>query len=170
MSRRSSSPIGPFAPPGVYVRLLLVSVAVLIVGIVRLAVELNNAQQKVVTLEQELVGLKEFSAKGNVSSTSKPDAEPTTPMPELGERIIPGEGKITEILPPRVPGNADFVEISIGSDDGLLKGHQLDVVRGDKYLGKIRVVEATADKAVCEVVHKNKYGIIQRGDNVTTKL
>ena len=46
----------------------------------------------------------------------------------------------------------------------------LSLLMSRKDLGKIRVVETWPDKAVCEVVNKTKNGIIQRGDNVTTKL
>jgi len=90
--------------------------------------------------------------------------------------------------PPLVTGkveNADkgkrngieYIEISIGSDDGLLKGHALFVYRlarqkGDrpKYLGKIKLVHVTPDRAVGTVVEKAKNGIIEVGDNVSTKL
>ena len=70
----------------------------------------------------------------------------------------------------------EFVEVSIGSDDGLLKNHELDVFRsataGSKvqYLGKIRITLVTPDRAVGYVVQAAKNGIIERGDNVTTKL
>jgi predicted Holliday junction resolvase-like endonuclease len=70
-----------------------------------------------------------------------------------------------------------FVEISIGSDDGLAKFHELDVYRpGDnngtkpQYLGRIRIIFVAPDKAVGTVIQAAKNGIIERGDNVTTKL
>ena len=69
-----------------------------------------------------------------------------------------------------------YVEISIGSDDGLLVGHQMDVMRSGvdgkepQYLGKLRVISIDTDSAVCEVVAAAKNGIIEVGDNVTTKL
>ena len=70
-----------------------------------------------------------------------------------------------------------LVEISVGSDDGLLKGHNLFVYRigdqkGDrgKYLGKIEIVHVTPDRAVGTVVQRAKNGIIEKGDNVSTKL
>ncbi|MBI5758744.1 MAG: hypothetical protein HZA46_09515 [Planctomycetales bacterium] len=129
-----------------------------------LTVDLDKAQRKVVTLEKEVGGLKQLFANNKLSTDVKVATRPTVAPAE------PVEGKITETRPARVSGNSELVEISIGSDDGLTKGHQLDVVRGAKYLGKIRVVETWPDKAVCEVVVKNKNGIIQRGDNVTTKL
>ncbi len=67
----------------------------------------------------------------------------------------------------------DFVEISLGSDDGLLKGHDLFVFRTDgetKFLGKIRIVYVTPDRAVGTVVEKARNGVIQKGDNVASKL
>jgi hypothetical protein len=67
----------------------------------------------------------------------------------------------------------EYVEISIGSDDGVTKGHDVYVYRsGDRpqYLGRIRLVEVSADRAVGELVERSPNGVIQKGDNVTTKL
>ncbi|WP_437192796.1 hypothetical protein [Planctomicrobium sp. SH527] len=68
-----------------------------------------------------------------------------------------------------------FVELSIGSDDGLVKGNELDVVRitdkdKSEWLGRVRLVELGANWAVGEVITASKNGIIQEGDNVTSKL
>jgi hypothetical protein len=126
----------------------------------KLKVDLDKSQRKVVQLEKDLSAAKSLLANADVKGTPQAAVPPPEPV----------EGKVMETRRSKVAGNAEFVEISIGSDDGLTKGHHLDVVRGEKYLGRIRVVETWPDKAVCEVVHKNKNGIIQRGDNVTTKL
>lgn len=70
----------------------------------------------------------------------------------------------------------EFVEVSIGSDDGLSMNHELDVYRAGtaggktQYLGRIRIVYLTPDRAVGRVIETAKNGIIERGDNVTTKL
>ncbi|HVW01802.1 MAG TPA: hypothetical protein VHB77_15730 [Planctomycetaceae bacterium] len=67
----------------------------------------------------------------------------------------------------------EYIEISVGSDDGLVKGHQLYVYHtGDKpkYLGKIQLVFTQPDKAVGIVLDKTKNGIIEKGDRVSTKL
>ena len=72
---------------------------------------------------------------------------------------------------------SEFVEISLGSDDGLLKGHTMSVYRTGaqagqraKYLGEIKIVHITPDRAVGTVIDRAKNGTIERGDNVTTKL
>lgn len=70
-----------------------------------------------------------------------------------------------------------FVNITIGSDDGLLVGHRLDVLRlspdgqgATEWLGQVEIVSIEPDSAVAEVVLAAKNGIIQEGDNVTSKL
>lgn len=71
-----------------------------------------------------------------------------------------------------------FVEVSLGSDDGLSKGHQLFVYRfgtkengnRPKYLGKIELVYVDPDKAVGTVIEAAKNGVIEKGDHVNSKL
>tara|TARA_R110002111_G_scaffold259308_1_gene329285 strand:+ start:89409 stop:90281 length:873 start_codon:yes stop_codon:yes gene_type:complete len=71
-----------------------------------------------------------------------------------------------------------FVEVSLGSDDGLSKGHQLYVYRfgtiengnRPKYLGKIELVYVDPDKAVGTVIDAAKNGVIEKGDHVNSKL
>ncbi len=67
---------------------------------------------------------------------------------------------------------AELVEISLGSDAGLAKGHEMFVYRteGRKYLGKIRLDYVDYRSAVGVVIQSTKNGQIQRGDIVTTKL
>jgi len=71
-----------------------------------------------------------------------------------------------------------FVEVSLGSDDGLSKGHQLYVYRfgtkangnRPKYLGKIELVYVNPDNAVGTVIDAAKNGVIEKGDHVNSKL
>ncbi len=84
--------------------------------------------------------------------------------------------------PPRVEGIIlasranGLVEISLGYDDGLEKGHALDVYRQgaaqaeNKYLGKIEVVETQADRAIARVLPNFRKGTIQKEDRVATRL
>jgi hypothetical protein len=82
------------------------------------------------------------------------------------------EGKVLSARRGKRSGK-EFIEISIGSDDGLLKGHNLFIYRiaeGGKYLGKINIVYVAPDRAVGTVILRARNGSIQRGDNVITKL
>jgi len=67
-----------------------------------------------------------------------------------------------------------YVTISLGFDDGLEKNTELDVYRigateaATKYLGRIRLVEVHADRAIGQVIRRE--GVIQPYDRVATKL
>lgn len=80
-------------------------------------------------------------------------------------------------IPPKVDGVVTavdeakgLVEISLGADDGLKRGHVLQVISGDKYLGQIKLRDVSPDKAVGDIDKRMQRGRIQKGDNVTTKL
>jgi len=64
----------------------------------------------------------------------------------------------------------DLCEISVGSDDGVKKGHTLDVFRvtdkGAKYVGRIVVMKTSYDRAACRVDPKFQKLPLQRGDRV----
>ena len=64
----------------------------------------------------------------------------------------------------------DLADVSIGSDDGLQAGPELEVFRADEYLGRLRVVSVKPDRAVVRVLKDFARGIVQRGDRVATRL
>jgi len=74
-------------------------------------------------------------------------------------------GSVTEVRPGGV------VEISIGSDSGLARGHHLDIVRNrdgrSSYIGKIEITNVAADRAVGRVMPEFRRGVVQRDDEVT---
>ncbi|MGE3315353.1 MAG: hypothetical protein AB7O26_09565 [Planctomycetaceae bacterium] len=83
------------------------------------------------------------------------------------------QGQVAETRKNPRNGGSDLIQITVGSDDGLAKGHELYVYSaGDrpKYLGKIRVEYLEPDMAVGIILEKAKNGVIQKGDNVTSKL
>ena len=103
-------------------------------------------------------------------------ADPT----ELAGRASPPpriDGVILDSRPPQRQGASELVEISLGSDDGLKKGHEMSIYRAGskggpqpRFLGKIVIVKTEPDKAVGQVIEGSRNGVIQKGDNVTTKL
>jgi hypothetical protein len=84
--------------------------------------------------------------------------------------------------PPDVEGQVEKVdsrnsrvEISIGSDDGLVEGNTLQIYRTSQpdpgYIGKIQIDAVDPDKAVAHVVGKTIQGKkIKEGDIVTTRI
>ncbi len=81
-----------------------------------------------------------------------------------------------DTTPPRVDGivlargGDGLIEISIGSDDGLRKGHQLEVFRRDRYLGRIEVIKIAPDKSVAKIIPQFRKGSIQESDRVATRI
>jgi septal ring factor EnvC (AmiA/AmiB activator) len=76
---------------------------------------------------------------------------------------IPVAGIITAV-------STSKVELSIGTDDGVRIGQQLDIYRRDKYVGRVKVVEVKADTAVAAILPEYQQFPIQRGDNVGSQL
>jgi vacuolar-type H+-ATPase subunit D/Vma8 len=74
----------------------------------------------------------------------------------------------------RVDANSSHVELSIGSDDGLVPGHELFVFRrgpNAQYIGKIRIIAADPERAVATVVGKTYLGTkVTEGDVVSTSI
>ena len=79
-------------------------------------------------------------------------------------------------LPPMVRGEVlavdkeDHAEISLGTDDGLRIGNMLELYRGDKYLGRMQVLEAEPHRAVGKILQELKQDVVRRGDQVATRL
>jgi hypothetical protein len=83
-------------------------------------------------------------------------------------------------IPPKLDGVVlasranGLVEISIGSDDGLQRGHEAYIWRNQggesKFVGKIEIVQTTPEKAVGKVIPSYRKSPIERDDRVVTKL
>jgi len=92
---------------------------------------------------------------------------------EEKEQIPPLSTDLNGVIEKIDPKDASLLSISIGSDAGLAKHHTLDVYRLKPvplYLGKIRIIEVTPQKAVGRRVG-NKAGtpILRVGDKVTSQ-
>jgi len=81
----------------------------------------------------------------------------------------PVQGEVTRVDP-----SNRSIEMSIGSDDGLVAGHELYVFRTSprpEYVGKISVVSADPDQAVGKVVgHTYQGKKIKEGDIVSSTI
>jgi len=87
------------------------------------------------------------------------------PVPTVVEDV---EGLVNESRK-NASRSAEYVEINIGSDDGVLKNIEMTVHRGPNFLATIRITEVYPDKAIGLVIEDTRNGTIARGDNVTTK-
>ena len=98
-------------------------------------------------------------------------------LDRVAKRMGFNKESLVSAIPPPVDGvitaineAQGLVEVSIGADDGLKKGHMLQVFQGEKYLGQIILREVNKDKAVGDIDKKMQRGRMKKGDNVTTKL
>lgn len=113
--------------------------------------ELSMATERKKQLEMQVVTAREV-LKQNGLSLVRP------------KHIVPlVDGVITAVAD-------ELVEVSIGSDDGLQPGHELEVFRADEYVGRLRVVSVKPDRAVVRILKDFTRGIVQRGDRVATRL
>jgi Ca-activated chloride channel family protein len=101
-----------------------------------------------------------------IVNRAKPLGEERAAVIEEARKVLSGlQGVVLAATP-------DNVEISIGSDDGVLVGHQLEVYRtaggSNTYLGKIEVIKTSPDQAVCKVLPQFRKGVIEASDRVST--
>jgi len=119
-----------------------------------LRTDIRKAQQERDGYLQQVVRLTdELHGKRGVSPP-RPDDPGPPPLP-------PGlEGRVVEVW------GSVLVEVSFGSDDGLKRGHWVDVrpAGGNAPPIQIEVMVTKPDKAICRVVGPVKTGMVKKGD------
>ncbi len=130
--------------------------------------EVNQLQRTKQELEKreaplllQLSALKDIADKLGVRMEMSPDGTVRTDVDDIPPKV---DGIVVNV------SEKDLIEISIGDDDGLKKGHKLDVYRDNAYLGKVVVVKTSPDRAVAEIIPEFKRGTIRKGDRVATKF
>ncbi len=78
----------------------------------------------------------------------------------------PIDGVITAVK--RMKDNI-YVEVTVGSDDGIRQGNKMEVYRGGQYLGQIEIVRTAPDKSVGRVDRSRQQGEIRARDRVETR-
>jgi len=120
--------------------------------------ELTTLKNRNIQLSQQLADAKQVLSKFKLE-----------PVPAKYDGVAPpANGHVTRVT------SGGLVEINIGGDEGLQKGHRLDVYRigadQSKYLGRIELIEIQPDKAVGKVLPELQKGAIQVGDKVASKI
>jgi uncharacterized phage infection (PIP) family protein YhgE len=84
----------------------------------------------------------------------------------LVDHIVPKlDGVVTKI-----GDSSDLVAIGLGTDDGIRVGHEMDVYRGNRYIGKIAVVKSDFNVAVARTIKDFMQDTVREGDHVTSKF
>jgi hypothetical protein len=112
----------------------------------------SNLMQKLEETSKELIQTKNGTGGVGLTASAK------NPPPENVE------GTVTQA------DNSGLVTLNVGSDDGLLKGHTLEVfhMNPPRYLGTVRIIQVTPHQAVAQPVSW-PLGPIQQGDRVASK-
>ncbi len=113
-------------------------------------VERNNQLTQDIALKSSLL------RENGFDPTASPDA------------VVPQVRGVVSAMQ-RTAGN-QLIEITIGADDGVRKGHTVEIFRGQKYLGRAEVIRTEPDRAVARIIRKFQVGQIQEDDSVATKL
>lgn len=133
--------------------------------VVRLTDQLNQQRAELERLEKrsreltkEVSNLQELAAYHKISNL---DPKSIQNPPNV-------EGKIVALN-----AATKLYEISLGSDDGIVPGHELKIFRmgtQPRYLGTIKIVDSQPDRAVGKLVEGTQQGPIERDDHVATNL
>ncbi len=118
--------------------------------------EYNSARERSEQLTKQVAGMTTVMREKGID----PATEPGSVVPTV-------EGVVSQI---RRTAGAQLVEVTIGADDGLKTGNTLEVSRGDKYLGRLEIIETSPDKSVGRVNRRFQQGQIQEGDRVATRI
>ena len=106
--------------------------------------------------------MKSFLASKELTTDPKEMVVMTAPPPPL-------DGRVTDVKKAD-RGKREMMEISLGSDSGLVVGHKLTVFSGEKYLGVIRLTLVEPDRSVGYVDVRAKNATFHVNDQVTTRF
>lgn len=117
---------------------------------------------------REVQFLKEITRLNDLCRLNKVDPRDPVigPIPRMIEKV---DGKVEDARK-NASRSAEFVQISVGKDDGVFKKMRMTVYSGSNFKATIEIIEVYPDKAVGLVVEETRNGTIERGDNVTTKF
>jgi hypothetical protein len=128
----------------------------------------QNLTNEKYELQNQLYDLQKIQADLSASLAQK-----TRVMKSVG---VSDTDPTDHIVPPldgvvRTVGNdRKLVAIGLGSDDGLRVGHEMDVYRDNRYIGKVRITKTDFNVSVAEVLRDFMQDQIREGDHVTSRL
>lgn len=124
--------------------------------------QLAQARAKYDALLRENAQMRNFLASNNLPTDVRRMTVTSSAPPEVDGEVLAARKE--------TKGNRVFLEISVGSDDGLVVGHTMTVYRGDKFLGRVRLEDVRPDVSVAVVVETAPNSVIQKDDHVTTRF
>ena len=133
--------------------------------VINLTDELNTLKSKKIDLDAEIKTLRDQSTLFQALADTRGAALAAAGVKDPDD-VPPSDLKGVVLA----VGADQSVEVSVGRDDGLRAGHQLDIFRNGSYLGRIEIRTIADDKAVGKVLPSYRKGFIQAGDRVASKV
>ncbi|HET6424374.1 MAG TPA: hypothetical protein VFG20_11860 [Planctomycetaceae bacterium] len=127
-----------------------------------LELQMNQARTKYDQLLKDNATMRAYLAANSLPTDVRRMTVSVSPPPDLDGEILEARKE--------TKGNRLFVELSVGSDDGLIVGHTMTAYRGDKFLGRVRLEDVRPDKSVGVVIETAPNSVIQKDDHVTTRF
>ena len=116
-------------------------------NVINLTDELNTLKSKKIDLEAEIKNLRDQSTTFQALAETRGAALASAGIRDPDD-VPPSDLKGIVLA----VGTDQSVEVSVGRDDGLRQGHQLDVFRNGSYLGLIEIRTIADDKAVGKIL------------------
>lgn len=156
------------------------------------AIEALTAEVGKKTMELEAVSADLEAKKAQVQDLFDQLVIKTGQLAELGATLAKLQSQVKTLVEaskpqvgpvsvPKIDGyvraaNKDMVEISLGSDDGVSRGQTMYVYRpgataaATKLIGRIEILQTTADVSVGKVIPEYSKGLIEKDDRVATRF
>lgn len=131
--------------------------------------ELNDSEVKLASATETIGDLTEQVA-GMTEIMRNEGLDPATRVGDSKPRV---GGYISSI---RRRAGDETIELTIGSDDGIKRGHTVEVYRStgepgqSKWLGRAVVLSTDGDRSYARILPELKKGRIQEGDRVATRF
>lgn len=113
-------------------------------------------------------------AKGQLDQVQRRNQKLIEELDSVKKLVDSGAAGSSSGQPPQVEGFVTAVsnekklaEISLGSDDGVKEGHELEVFRDGNYVGQLVIVKTTTDRAVGKIGRLIRP--MNRGDKVSSR-
>lgn len=125
--------------------------------------ELHQTQQKLENAAEQRNTL--LDQVSNMTSVMEAEGlDPSASADDVTPRV---DGVVTGVAR---RGSTILIQVSIGEDDGLRKGHTVEIFRGTRYLGRAEILTTEPDRAIGRIDPRFQEGRIQESDRVATRL
>ncbi len=131
----------------------------------KLQADLNTAQEKINSLQTELESQEKLRQELEVKAKESEEPEPEVEL----EKIVVAPDQIPEGKVLSVNHDNNFLIFNLGQESGIAQGMLMSVLRGDKYLGDIKVSRVQPKMSVGDFIEPLNSKKVKENDRVVVK-